>query len=198
MSSGKERIHMFRKYAARKRIQSFWTDSVRFHGKPCSVLALGVRVCDTALRKLDLSDPEPERLACVSEYVGCCTDAVQVCLHCTAGKKHLLYYKTGRLIFTIYDLYSENSVRICAKPEIAEKLRSFSPEQILSLPEEALFYFEEAHPLTQRTIKRVSKPCDAPPESVPYRDGGVQDSPEQFLKFDLADNGTGRVARRRK
>ena len=165
------------------RIQTFWTNSVQFHGKPCSILALGVRVCDTALRKLKLTEAEPERLVCVSEYVGCCTDAIQVCLHCTAGKKHLLYYKTGRLIFTVYDLFSDNSVRICAKPEITEKLRSISSEQILSLPEEALFYFEDAHPLTQRTTKRVSKPCDAPPESVPYRDAGVQDSPEQFLKL---------------
>lgn len=198
MSSGKERIHMFQKYAARKRIQSFWTDSVRFHGKPCSVLALGVRVCDTALRKLELSDPEPERLVCVSEYVGCCTDAVQVCLHCTAGKKHLLYYKTGRLIFTIYDLYSENSVRICAKPEISESLRDLQPEQVLSMPEDALFYFEEALPLAERTRKRVCRPCDAPAASVPYRDSGVQDSPEQFLKFDLSDNEACRTARRRK
>lgn len=189
---------MFQEPQTHDRIQTFWTNSVQFHGKPCSILALGVRVCDTALEKLELAEAEPKRLVCVSEYVGCCTDAIQVCLHCTAGKKHLLYYKTGRLIFTVYDLFSGNSVRICAKPEIAEKLRSFSPEQILSLPEEALFYFEEAHPLTQRTIKRVSKPCDAPPESIPYRDGGVQDSPEQFLKFDLADNGTSRVARRRK
>ena len=94
---------MFLKRKTNHRIRKFWADSVRFHGKSCSILALGVRVCDTALNKLHLSAPEQERLVCVSEYVGCCTDAIQVCLHCTAGKKHLLYYKTGRLIFTIYD-----------------------------------------------------------------------------------------------
>ena len=189
---------MFQKSLSHSRIHDFWTNSVQFHGKPCSILALGVRVCDTALEKLNLSEAEPERLVCVSEYVGCCTDAIQVCLHCTAGKKHLLYYKTGRIIFTVYDLFSGNSVRICAKPDITENLRQCSPEQILSLPEETLFYFEEAHPLTQRTIKRVCKPCDAPPESIPYRASGVQDSPEQFLKFDLSDNGACRVPRRRK
>lgn len=189
---------MLRKYSVQKRIRSFWADSVRFHGKPCSILALGVRVCDTALRKLELSAPEPEQLVCVSEYVGCCTDAIQTCLHCTAGKKHLLYYKTGRLIFTVYDLYSEKSVRICARPEIVETLRELQPEQVLSMPEDALFCFEEAHPLSQRTRKRVCRPCDAPAESIPYRDSGVQDSPEQFLKFDLSDNAACRTARRRK
>ena len=189
---------MFQEPQSHDRIQTFWTNSVQFHGKPCSILALGVRVCDTALEKLKLPEAEPERLVCVSEYVGCCTDAVQVCLHCTAGKKHLLYYKTGRLIFTVYDLFSGNSVRICAKPEISESLRDLQPEQVLSMPEDALFYFEEAHPLTERTRKRVCRPCDAPAASVPYRDSGVQDSPEQFLKFDLSDNEACRTARRRK
>ena len=189
---------MFLKRKTNHRIRKFWADSVRFHGKSCSILALGVRVCDTALNKLHLSAPEQERLVCVSEYVGCCTDAIQVCLHCTASKKHLLYYKTGRLIFTIYDLYSKNSVRICARPEITEPLRKLTPERILSMPEEALFYFEEAHPLTERTLKRVCRACDAPPEGVPYRDAGVQDSPEQFRKFDLSENDACRVTRRRK
>ncbi|MDO5545823.1 MAG: formylmethanofuran dehydrogenase subunit E family protein [Eubacteriales bacterium] len=189
---------MVRKHIYRHRIRKFWADSVRFHGKPCSVLALGVRVCDTALRKLNLSAPEPERLVCVSEYVGCCTDAVQICLHCTAGKKHLLYYKTGRLIFTIYDLHSENSVRICVRPEVVESLRQLQPEEVLTMPEEALFYFEEAHPLTERTRKRVCRACDAPAEGVPYRDSGVQDSPDQFRKFDLSENDACRVTRRRK
>lgn len=189
---------MLQKYNANQQIYEFWTESVRFHGKSCSVLALGVRVCDTALSKLNLSAPEPERLVCVSEFVGCCTDAIQVCLHCTAGKKHLLYYKTGRLIFTIYDLYTGKSVRICAKPEIADTLRELGPERILSMREEELFFFEEAHPLTQRTLKRVCRTCDAPAEGIPYRDSGVQDSPDQFRKFDLSENGACRVTRRRK
>lgn len=190
---------MFLKSRLKKqRIQAFWAESVRFHGKPCSILALGVRVCDTALKKLDLSSPEPDRLVCVSEYVGCCTDAIQVCLHCTAGKKHLLYYKTGRLIFTIYDLVSGSSARICVRPEIAETLREQTPEQILALPEDRLFYYEEAHPLSERTLKRVRRACDAPAEGVPYRDSGVQDSPDQFQKFDLSENGACRVTRRRK
>lgn len=179
------------------RIQTFWTDSVRFHGKPCAILALGVRVCDTALKRLGLACPEPERLVCVSEYVGCCTDAIQVCLHCTAGKKHLLYYKTGRLIFTVYDVKSGASARVCARAEITQTLRERSPEEILSLPEEQLFYFETAHPLNQRTLNRVRRACDAPTEGIPYRDSGVQDSPDQFRRFDLSDSGTGRLPRRR-
>ena len=103
----------------RSRIRRLWTDSLRFHGKPCTLLALGVRVCDTAMTHLGLSDPGWDRLVCVSEHDGCCVDAIQMGLHCTSGRKHLLYYKTGRLIFTVYDLESGASVRICALPELA-------------------------------------------------------------------------------
>lgn len=62
----------------RSRIRRLWTDSLRFHGKPCTLLALGVRVCDTAMTHLGLSDPGWDRLVCVSEHDGCCVDAIQI------------------------------------------------------------------------------------------------------------------------
>ena len=154
----------------RSRIRRLWTDSLRFHGKPCTLLALGVRVCDTAMTHLGLSDPGWDRLVCVSEHDGCCVDAIQIGLHCTSGRKHLLYYKTGRLIFTVYDLESGASVRIC---------------------------FEEAHPLTKRVLDKVHRACNAPAEDIPDRTSGVQDSPEQFQKFDLPDDSPRRSIRRR-
>ncbi len=146
----------------RSRIRRLWTDSLRFHGKPCTLLALGVRVCDTAMTHLGLSDPGRDRLVCVSEHDGCCVDAIQIGLHCTSGRKHLLYYKTGRLIFTVYDLESGASVRICALPELAESIPSMTAQQVLSAPEDALFYFEEAHPLTKRVLDKVHRACNAP------------------------------------
>lgn len=178
------------------RIQSIWTECVRFHGKPCSALALGVRVCDTALTKLSLKEAESDRLVCVSENDGCCIDAIQVGLHCTAGKKHLLFYKTGKLIFTVYDLVSGGSVRICTRPEITERIRILRPDEILELPEDKLFFFEAARPMTPRVRDKVLLSCTAPAEDIPPRDSGVQDSPEQFGKFDLPSDGACRTSRR--
>ncbi|MGN1028450.1 MAG: FmdE family protein [Faecousia sp.] len=178
------------------RVQAIWKACVRFHGKPCSALALGVRVCDTALTKLSLKEAEPNRLVCVSENDSCCVDAIQVGLHCTAGKKHLLFYKTGSLIFTVYDLVGEGSVRICTRPEIAERIRGMRPEDILALPEDKLFFFEEARPMTPRVKDKVRLACNAPEEDVPPRDFGVQDSPDQFGKFDLPNDGACRTFRR--
>ena len=70
-------------------------------------------------------------------------------------------------------------------------------QQVLSAPEDALFYFEEAHPLTQRVLDKVHRACNAPAEDIPHRTSGVQDSPEQFQKFDLPDDSPRRSIRRR-
>lgn len=189
---------VFCHHFSQHRVQSLWAQCVHFHGKPCSALALGVRVCDTALTKLSLKEADPDRLVCVSENDGCCVDAIQVGLHCTAGKKHLLFYKTGNLIFTVYDLVSGGSVRICTKPEIAVRIRSMKPEDILALPEDKLFHFEDARPMTPRVKEKVRMACNAPEEDVPPRDSGVQDSPDQFRKFDLPGNSACRITRKTK
>ena len=189
---------MFLKSAKKDRVQRLWERAVCFHGKPCPLLALGVRVCDTALTKLNIAEPEADRLVCVSEHDGCCVDAIQAGLHCTAGGKHLLYYKTGRLIFTVYDLVSGDSVRVCAQPGLAETVRTRRPQDILSAPEKQLFYFESAHPLTRHTLDKVSRACGANPEGIPSRPAGVQDSPDQFVSFDLPENVLGRPTRRRR
>ena len=167
-----------------RNLRRLYEDCVRFHGQSCPLLALGVRVCGTALEKLSLEDPPHGRLVCVTEFDGCCVDAVQIGLHCTAGTKHLLYYKTGKLIFTVYDLEAGTSVRVCARKEIADTIRDRDPEEILAMDKDALFTFERAHPLTSRTLAKVARTCTSPAPSIPHRTSGVQDCPDQFRRFD--------------
>lgn len=178
-------------------IWKLWKESVTLHGRPCSLLALGVRVCATAMKKLDLEKVSSEQLVCVSEHDGCCVDAIQAGLHCTVGKKHLLFYKTGHLIFTVYDLVTGKSVRICTRQEIADKIPAMKAESILNLPEDELFYFEEARPMTERVRIKVRRACNAAEEGIPPREPGIQDSPDQFRNFDLPGNTACRQPRRK-
>lgn len=167
------------------RLQTRWKEAVGFHGKPCAQLALGVRVCSTALARLGLKEADGDRLVCVSEHDGCCVDAIQIGLHCTSGKKHLLFYKTGKLVFTVYDLWTNQAVRICARQEIEAQIGTMPPEAVLRMPEEKLFRFEEARPMTERVRTKVQLACTAAADSIPPRDPGVQDCPDQFRQFDL-------------
>lgn len=174
-------------FKSANRIASLWADALRFHGHSCPLLALGVRVCDTALTRLCLEEAKPGRLVCVSEFDGCCVDAIQTGLHCTTGTKHLLFYKTGKLVFTVYDLESGGSVRMVCGSDLADTIREMEPEAVLSAPEDMLFTFEQAHPLTRKTLDKVRGTCSSPAPAVPHRISGVQDSPDQFRKFDTAN-----------
>ena len=73
---------------------------------------------------------------------------------------------------------------MCARKEIADTIRDRDPEEILAMDEDALFTFEQAHPLTSRTLAKVARTCTSPAPSIPHRTSGVQDCPDQFRRFD--------------
>ena len=171
-------------FRKQNRVERIWKASLLLHGTPCGSRALGVRVCDTVLTRLGLETPEPNRLVCVTESDGCCVDALQVGLGCTMGKGHLLFYKTGMLVFTVYDLTGGGSVRLRTRGEVAERIHEMNPRELLSMPESALFTLEEARPMTPRVLRRVTTACNARGEQIPPRVPGLQDCPDTFRQFD--------------
>lgn len=166
-----------------RRITALWERGAAFHGRSCRDLAIGVRVCDTALDRLELDmDTCRERLVCVSESDGCAVDAIQAGLGCTMGKKHLLFFNTGRLIFSVYDLETDRSIRLCVREAVAEG--SQRPEEILAMDTEALFRFEEARPMTARVRKKATRGCTGGTEISSRPMGSIHDSLEPFREFD--------------
>ena len=176
-------LHLKRKKTEAPRPNGLWERSLALHGRPCRDLAVGVRVCETALERLDL-DPETcrERLVCVSESDGCAVDAIQAGLGCTMGKKHLLFFNTGRLVFSVYDLETDRSIRLCVRDRVSDGL--FSPEEILAMKTEDLFFFEEARPMTLRVRKKATRGCTGGTEIAPRPMGSIHDSLEPFREFD--------------
>lgn len=167
-----------------EQVLKMWHSCVSFHGSECRNLAIGVRVCETVLRHLQLDLSDRTRVVCVSESDGCAIDAIQVCLGSTIGKKHLLFFNTGKLVFTVFDLKSDQSIRVCTRPEVANDEICHTIPDILMAPEETLFYFEPAHPLTPRTLEKVNKNCKSEPELPPERYGNYRDSIDLFYAFD--------------
>ncbi len=165
------------------RVISLWKESVAFHGKACVNLAVGVRVCHTVLQHLGMDCVDRNRLVCVSETDNCSVDAIQSGLGCSMGKKHLLFFNTGRMIYSVYDLASSASLRICLRPEVMES-ENCTPEKILAMAEEDLFYFEEARPMTPKVLKKVNRGCSYKEGEAPSLNGNAQDSLEPFREFD--------------
>ena len=166
-----------------RRIGALWDKSVAFHGRACRDLAIGVRACETALERLGLDEKScRERLVCVSESDGCAVDAILAGLGCTMGKKHLLFFNTGRLIFSVYDLETDRSIRLCVREQVTEA--AHGPEQILAMKTEELFAFEEARPMTVRVRKKATRGCTGTMEAVLRPMGSIHDSLEPFREFD--------------
>lgn len=97
--------------------ENLWDKAVAFHGHECGGIALGVRACMEAIKRLGITFSKDEDLVCVTENDACGVDAVQAILGCTMGKGNLIYYGTGKMAFNFYNRQTGESFRLMAKPK---------------------------------------------------------------------------------
>ena len=111
-----------------------WDEVVKFHGHSCMGLAMGYRVAEAALEKLDSKRDVDEELIAIVENDSCAVDAVQYVTGCTMGKGNLFFRDYGKPVYTFCRRSDGKAVRVIAKgldekryPELAalrEKLLS--------------------------------------------------------------------------
>lgn len=89
-----------------------WTKAHNFHGHQCPGLAIGVKVCEAAIEKLNLSTSTDEELLCIAENDACSVDAIQVLLGCSLGKGNLIYRNTGKQVYSFFNRTTNESIRI--------------------------------------------------------------------------------------
>lgn len=111
-----------------------WDEVVKFHGHSCMGLAMGYRVAEAALEKLDSNRDVDEELIAIVENDSCALDAVQYLTGCTMGKGNLFFRDHGKPVYTFCRRSDGKAIRVVAKgldekryPELAalrEKLLS--------------------------------------------------------------------------
>lgn len=144
-----------------------WDKVKDFHGHACCVLAVGFRA---ALAAKDYLKPgRADRLVAVVETADCSTDAIQVVLGTTIGKRNLIVRERGRHVFIVSG--ERRAVKFTLRPEVLGggggefmrlmtdvangvasdvesdrfyKLQDPLMEYILKAPREELFEVEEA------------------------------------------------------
>ena len=144
-----------------------WDKVIDFHGHACCVLAVGYRA---ALAAEDLISPGgEERLFAVVSTADCSTDALQVVLSTTTGKRNLIVREQGKHVFMVSG--ERRAVRLTLREEVLGsggdefkslmsavangvasdderekfyKLQAPLMEYILNAPLEELFNVEEA------------------------------------------------------
>lgn len=124
-------------------MQSIWDKAAKFHGHECPGLAIGVKVCEAAMKKLKIEYSDDENIVCVAENDSCSVDAVQAILGCTLGKGNLVYRDRGKMAFSFFRRDTGESLRIILKPMEKSDDRKARQEFLLNADIEELFIFQE-------------------------------------------------------
>lgn len=120
-----------------------WSKCVNFHGHECPGLAIGYKVCEAAVQKMNLKFSKDEEVVCVVENDACCVDAVQVITGCTFGKGNLIYKGEGKMAFTFFKRNTDESLRIVLKPLGKSEDRVERMKYILNSSIDELFEFKK-------------------------------------------------------
>lgn len=94
-------------------------DTIKFHGHTCPGLAIGIRLSELAIKRLDIQ--KAQNPVCVAETDMCALDAVQYLTGCTFGKGNLIHKDYGKSGFTFFDRKKERGFRAVFKNDFRTK-----------------------------------------------------------------------------
>lgn len=117
--------------------------TIEFHGHSCPGLAIGIRVSEFAMEKLDIT--KAENPVCVTETDMCGVDAIQFLTGCSFGKGNLIHKDYGKSAFTFYDRDTKKGGRIIFNNDFArdEKDREKRIKLLLEADLDDLFSMEK-------------------------------------------------------
>lgn len=115
-----------------------------FHGHVCGGLTIGYKAAQYAIRLLNLTFSDDEKVVCIAENDACGVDAIQVMLGCSIGKGNLLFHMRGKQAFSVYNRKTGKAVRLVLKPK-PEGLRK----------EDSLQYYQSREPEELFDVKPV-------------------------------------------
>ncbi len=75
--------------------------TIDFHGHTCPGLAIGIRISELAMQRLNIASANS--MVCVVETDMCGVDAIQFLTDCTYGKGNLIHKDFGKAGFTFFD-----------------------------------------------------------------------------------------------
>ena len=141
--------------------------TIKFHGHSCPGLAIGIRVSELAMEKLDIQNAKAP--VCVSETDMCGVDAIQFLTGCSFGKGNLILKDYGKSAFTFYDRDTQKGFRAVFRNNFAkhEQNRDNRIKRILQADLKDLFLTEVVNTPPVRPARILkSIQCDCCSEMV--------------------------------
>ena len=159
-----------------------WEKAVEFHGHECPGLAVGIKACEAAKKKMNIKFSSDEEIVCVTENDACGVDAVQQITGCTFGKGNLVYNDTGKMAFSFYNRSNGESLRMILKPLKKEMDRQQRQEYLLNSPIEELFSFSKpTFELPKKARIYTTLVCELCGESAPEHKIRINDGKKVCL-----------------
>ena len=118
--------------------------TIEFHGHTCPGLAIGIRVSELAMERLNITQCTSP--VCVAETDMCALDAVQFLTGCTYGKGNLVHRDYGKAAFTFFDRASQKGFRavLVKRPNLKDgATRQDAIKMIMDADLDDLFKVEE-------------------------------------------------------
>ena len=148
-----------------------YQEIVKFHGHECPGLAMGYRMAQAGMQRLNALRSEDEEIVAIVENNACGVDALQCVTGCTFGKGNLIFKDYGKHVYTLYSRVSGKGVRILfhgkRMPSTISDDRQALAQFILKAPAEDILSYTEVdidEPLPARIHKSVT--CDICGEKV--------------------------------
>ena len=88
-----------------------WEKTIEYHGHKCPGIAMGFKICEGAVAKMDIK-PLEDDVVCISENNTCPADAVRFILGCTEDNKKLDYRPSDKLAFSFFDKTNGKKLKI--------------------------------------------------------------------------------------
>ncbi len=89
--------------------QQLIDNTIEFHGHTCPGLAIGIRLSELAMERLDIHNSSAP--LCVTETDMCAVDAIQYLTGCSLGKGNLVHKDYGKSGFTFFNRDSGKGFR---------------------------------------------------------------------------------------
>lgn len=120
--------------------RKLWEDTVEYHGHICPGIAMGFKVCEGAIAKLDI-DTSKDKIVCIVENNKCPVDAVRFILNCTERNGRLIHKELDKQIFSFFNKTNGKKIKIELKSlnrdkkmdreEFAERLINADLDEVL-------------------------------------------------------------------
>lgn len=91
--------------------RKLWEDTVEYHGHVCPGIAMGFKVCEGAIAKLDI-DTSKDKIICIVENNKCPVDAARFILNCTERNGRLIHKELDNQVFSFFNKTNGKKIKI--------------------------------------------------------------------------------------